>query len=72
MVEQIEEMDLGRCEVLLLQNHHNLTWVPDDMVKECQNSKCRVPFTKVRNNGFLDIGQNLSKSCCWKLFYRRV
>lgn len=46
MVEQIEEMDLGRCEVLLLQNHHNLTWVPDDMVKECQNSKCRVPFTK--------------------------
>ena len=47
MEEQLAESESARREVMLLQNQYKLTWIPDDLVKECQNCKCRSPFSKV-------------------------
>ena len=48
---QIEEMDMERCDLLHLQQNFNLTWVPDELVHFCANSKCSKAFTAVRTSG---------------------
>ena len=47
MEEQLAESESARREVMVLQNQYKLTWIPDHLVKECQNCKCRSPFSKV-------------------------
>jgi len=46
MEERVDESEQEKTEVLVLQTQHKLTWIPDDLVHECQISKCRAPFTK--------------------------
>jgi len=49
-IAELEEtkslIDEERLDLLHLQKQYKMTWIPDDMVKLCQNTKCRQAFTK--------------------------
>lgn len=49
MKQQLEEADVAKDDLLVLQQSLKLTWVPDRFVTQCANEKCVKPFTQVRD-----------------------
>lgn len=57
---RLEQAEKDRAEVLHMQNNFRLTWVPDELVNYCSNSKCRAPFTQTRRRHHC--------RCCGRVF----
>ncbi|XP_073255602.1 uncharacterized protein [Porites lutea] len=57
---RLEQAERDRAEVLHLQNTFRLSWVPDELVNYCSNSKCRAPFTQTRRRHHC--------RCCGRVF----
>ena len=47
MEGRLDESESSKNDVIALQSYFKLTWVPDELVEECQYNKCRSPFSKV-------------------------
>lgn len=57
---RLMQVEKDRTEVLHLQNTFRLSWVPDELVNYCSNSKCRAPFTQTRRRHHC--------RCCGRVF----
>ncbi|XP_073255460.1 uncharacterized protein [Porites lutea] len=57
---RLNQAERDRAEVLHLQNTFRLSWVPDELVNYCSNSKCRAPFTQTRRRHHC--------RCCGRVF----
>lgn len=57
---RLKQAEKDRAEVLHMQNNFRLTWVPDELVNYCSNSKCRAPFTQTRRRHHC--------RCCGRVF----
>lgn len=57
---RLEQAEKDRAEVLHLQNAFRLSWVPDELVINCSNTKCRAPFTQTRRRHHC--------RCCGRVF----
>ncbi|KAK3711634.1 hypothetical protein QZH41_014062, partial [Actinostola sp. cb2023] len=60
--EQVKLVMKDRGDLLHLQNTYRLTWVPDELVAQCTNPKCRAPFTQTRRRHHC--------RCCGRVFCR--
>lgn len=47
MDERLQDSEKERQDLLHLQKNFKLTWIPDQLINECQQTKCRAPFSKV-------------------------
>eukprot|EP00794_Sanderia_malayensis_P000404 gene404-1039_t len=65
---QLEESESAKEELLHLQKTHKLTWVPDNFVKSCQNSKCRAPFSQSAFSRIPPLGYELKVRVCRTCF----
>ncbi|CAH3191958.1 unnamed protein product [Porites evermanni] len=59
---RLNQAERDRAEVLYLQNTFRLSWVPDELVNYCSNSKCRAPFTQV------NYRRRYHCRCCGRVF----
>lgn len=57
---RLKQAEQDRAEVLHMQNNFRLTWVPDELVNYCSNSRCRAPFTQTRRRHHC--------RCCGRVF----
>ncbi|XP_062510867.1 early endosome antigen 1-like isoform X2 [Corticium candelabrum] len=62
MKQQLEEADVAKDDLLVLQQSLKLTWVPDRFVTQCANEKCVKPFTQTRRRHHC--------RCCGRVFCR--
>lgn len=57
---RLNETEAEKHDVMVLQSHLKLTWIPDEFVQECQYTKCRTPFSKTNRKHHC--------RCCGRVF----
>lgn len=60
MDERLQDSEKERQDLLHLQKNFKLTWIPDQLINECQQTKCRAPFSKTNRKHHC--------RCCGRVF----